>query len=147
MGEFRQARQFGSLGHAGASQHQWCTKAGRQITPTRPRGAHRLEADVGADDQKSRINIEWRLSRTTRLPAEHIRMTIDTARGLGKVFYDRYYRNRRTRVVTQAEMARRAALVVAFVRHVELPVRSILDAGCGLGLMRVPLLRGLPGAR
>jgi predicted TPR repeat methyltransferase len=74
-------------------------------------------------------------------------MTIDTARGLGKAFYDRYYRNRRTRVVTQAEMTRRAALIVAFVQHVELPVRSILDAGCGLGLMRVPLLRGLPRAR
>ena len=40
-------------------------------------------------------------------------MTIDTARGLGKAFYDRYYRNRRTRVVTQAEMTRRAALIVS----------------------------------
>jgi predicted TPR repeat methyltransferase len=74
-------------------------------------------------------------------------MTIDTWHRFGKAFYDRYYRNRRTRVVTKAEMSRRAALIVAFARHVELPVRRILDAGCGLGLMREPLLRGLPGAR
>ena len=55
--------------------------------------------------------------------------------------------NRRTRVVTPAEMARRAELIAAFVRHGELRVRRILDAGCGLGLMRAPLLERLPGAR
>ena len=76
-------------------------------------------------------------------------MTIDSspAGRFGRQFYDRYYRNRRTRVVTPAEMRRRAELIVAFVRHGELRVRRILDAGCGLGLMRAPLLRGLPGAR
>ena len=73
-------------------------------------------------------------------------MTIETSRRFGRDFYDRYYRNRRTRVVTRTEMSRRAALIVAFARHVELPVRRILDAGCGLGWMREPLLRGLPGA-
>ena len=74
-------------------------------------------------------------------------MTIDRSLRFDKGFYDRYYRNRRTRVVTSAEMSRRAALIVAFVRNAELPVRRILDAGCGLGLMRAPLLRGLPGSR
>lgn len=44
-------------------------------------------------------------------------------------------------------MARRADLVAAFVRHAELPVRSILDIGCGLGLMRTQLLRHFPKAR
>ena len=66
-----------------------------------------------------------------------------TAR-FGKQFYDRHYRNRRTRVVTRAEMARRAELIAAFVRHGELRVRRILDAGCGLGLMRAPLLERCP---
>ena len=65
----------------------------------------------------------------------------------GKQFYDRHYRDRRTRVVTPAEMARRAELIAAFVRHGELRVRRILDAGCGLGLMRAPLLERLPGTR
>ena len=44
-------------------------------------------------------------------------------------------------------MARRADLVAAFVRHGQLPVRSILDVGCGLGLMREQLLRHFPRAR
>jgi SAM-dependent methyltransferase len=62
-------------------------------------------------------------------------------------FYRRHYLDRRTRVVTRAEMTRRAELVAAFVRHGELPVRSILDVGCGLGLMRRALLRHFPRAR
>ena len=62
-------------------------------------------------------------------------------------FYRRFYLDPRTRVVTRAEMARRADLVAAFVRHGELKVRSILDLGCGLGLMRAALLRHFPRAR
>jgi SAM-dependent methyltransferase len=62
-------------------------------------------------------------------------------------FYRRFYLDARTRVVTRAEMARRADLVAAFVRHAEYPVRSILDVGCGLGLMRTALLRYFPRAR
>ena len=62
-------------------------------------------------------------------------------------FYRRYYLDPRTRVVTGPEMARRAELIAAFVRHGEFKVRSILDLGCGLGLMRDPLLRQFPRAR
>lgn len=62
-------------------------------------------------------------------------------------FYRRYYLDPRTRVATRAEMARRANLVAAFVKHGEHRVRSILDLGCGLGMMRGPLLRQFPGAR
>jgi len=62
-------------------------------------------------------------------------------------FYRRFYVDPRTRVVTKTEMSRRADLVAAFVRHGELKVRSILDVGCGLGLMRDQLLRHFPKAR
>jgi len=62
-------------------------------------------------------------------------------------FYRRFYLDPRTRVVTRGEMARRADLLAAFVRHGELRVRSILDVGCGLGLMRRPLERHFPKAR
>jgi len=62
-------------------------------------------------------------------------------------FYRRFYLDPRTRVVSRAEMARRADLLAAFLRHGELRVRSILDVGCGLGLMRRPLLRHFPKAR
>jgi SAM-dependent methyltransferase len=62
-------------------------------------------------------------------------------------FYRRFYVDPRTRVVTRAEMVRRADLVAAFVRHGELKPRSILDVGCGLGLMREQLLRHFPRAK
>ncbi len=65
----------------------------------------------------------------------------------GPEFYRRHYFNPRTRVVTRIEMQRRAEHVAAFVRHGELPVRSILDVGCGLGLMRRQLLERFPRAR
>jgi 2-polyprenyl-3-methyl-5-hydroxy-6-metoxy-1,4-benzoquinol methylase len=62
-------------------------------------------------------------------------------------FYRRHYRDPRTRVVTRAEMVRRAEFVAAFMRYAGLRVRSILDVGCGLGLMRKPLLGEYPTAR
>ena len=71
----------------------------------------------------------------------------DPAQRFDAGFYRRFYLDPRTRVVTRAEMARRADLLAAFVRHGELPVRSILDVGCGLGLMRRQLLRHFPKAR
>jgi len=44
-------------------------------------------------------------------------------------------------------MERRGAYIGAFLRHMDLPVRTILDAGCGLGWLRRPLLAKLPRAR
>ena len=73
--------------------------------------------------------------------------TAQPARPFDAGFYRRFYLDQRTRVVTPAEMARRADLVAAFVRHGELPVRRILDVGCGLGLMRDKLQRHFPKAR
>jgi SAM-dependent methyltransferase len=40
-------------------------------------------------------------------------------------------------------MQARAELIAAFVSHIGLPVRRILDAGCGTGLLRPHLLRRL----
>lgn len=61
-------------------------------------------------------------------------------------FYQRFYVNPRTRVTTGEEMARRASAVAALVKQLELPVRRILDAGCGLGLMRTATLEAFAGA-
>jgi SAM-dependent methyltransferase len=61
-------------------------------------------------------------------------------------FYRRFYVDPRTRVTTATEMKNRAEAIAAVVRYLDLPVKRILDAGCGLGLMRKPLLRALPGA-
>ena len=70
-----------------------------------------------------------------------------SAEPFGEAFFRRFYLNPKTRVVTQKEMVRRANLIAAFVQHGELEVRSILDVGCGLGLMRDQLLRHFPKAK
>jgi hypothetical protein len=61
-------------------------------------------------------------------------------------FYRRFYVDPRTRITTAAEMKIRAQAIASVARYLDIPVRRILDAGCGLGLMRKPLLRALPGA-
>ena len=63
-----------------------------------------------------------------------------------RTFYQRFYMNPRTRVTTREEMTRRALLVAASMKYLELPVRRILDAGCGMGWMRAPLLKAFPDA-
>lgn len=43
-------------------------------------------------------------------------------------------------------MKQRSRTIAALVRHLGIPVKRICDAGCGLGLMRTPLLREFPAA-
>jgi SAM-dependent methyltransferase len=64
-----------------------------------------------------------------------------------KAYYQRFYHDPRTAVTSRAEMHDRAALIAACVRYAGLPVKRILDAGCGVGLLRAPLRRLLPQAR
>ncbi len=59
-------------------------------------------------------------------------------------FYSRFYVNPRTRVTTREEMTVRARAVAALATHLDIPVRRILDAGCGLGWMRAPLIKAFP---
>ncbi len=61
-------------------------------------------------------------------------------------YYRRYYYDPRTAVATRAEMRARARLIAAFVGHLGLPVRRILEAGCGTGVLRAQLRRLLPRA-
>lgn len=58
-----------------------------------------------------------------------------------RAYYQRYYRDPRTAVTNREEMRQRARLIAAAVDYIGLPVRRILDAGCGVGLLRAPLLR------
>lgn len=64
-----------------------------------------------------------------------------------RAYYQRFYFNPRTAVTSRAEMTARARLIVGCVDYVGLPVRSILDVGCGIGLLRTPLQRSLRGVR
>jgi SAM-dependent methyltransferase len=64
----------------------------------------------------------------------------------GRDYYQRYYFNPRTAVVSRQEMSARARLIASLTAYAGLPVRRILDAGCGTGLLRGPLRRALPRA-
>jgi SAM-dependent methyltransferase len=61
-------------------------------------------------------------------------------------YYRRYYFDAHTAVVSAREMQARAALIAACVQHADLPVRRILEAGCGTGLLRAALRPLLPRA-
>ena len=61
-------------------------------------------------------------------------------------YYRRYYYDPRTAVTSRQELRARARLIAAFTAHIGLPVRTVLDAGCGTGMLRAPLKRLLPKA-
>lgn len=62
-------------------------------------------------------------------------------------YYRRYYYDPRTAVASRHEMQARATLIAAVTLHAGLPVRRILEAGAGIGLLRTPLRRLLPRAQ
>jgi SAM-dependent methyltransferase len=77
-------------------------------------------------------------------------VSVAAARKAGRfdrAYYQRYYFDPRTAVASRAEMRARARLIAAFAAHAGLPVRRILEAGCGTGLLRAELLRRLPHAQ
>jgi SAM-dependent methyltransferase len=61
-------------------------------------------------------------------------------------YYRRYYRSPRTRVTTPRQIARLGAFVCAYLRHLEVPVRRVLDLGCGLGWWREVIAAQFPRA-
>ena len=64
----------------------------------------------------------------------------------GPDYYRRYYFDPRTAVASRQQMQARARLIAALTAHAGLPVRRILEAGCGTGLLRATLRRLLPRA-
>jgi SAM-dependent methyltransferase len=64
-----------------------------------------------------------------------------------RAYYQRFYYNPRTAVTSRAEMRARARMIGGCLAYVGLPVRHILDVGCGIGLLRAPLLRAFPRAQ
>ena len=64
-----------------------------------------------------------------------------------KQYYQRFYFDTRTAVISKVEMRARAKLIAAYAEHIGLPVRRMLDAGCGIGLLRAPLHRAFPRAQ
>jgi hypothetical protein len=65
----------------------------------------------------------------------------------GPAYFRRFYLDPKTRVTSPREMRTRARLIGAILAQAGIPVRSILDAGCGIGLLRKPFAEVLPRAR
>lgn len=63
-----------------------------------------------------------------------------------KAYYDRFYRNPKTRAVTPAAVRRQATFIAAYLRHLEVPVGRILDMGCGTGMLLRAFGRAFPNA-
>ena len=62
-----------------------------------------------------------------------------------RAYFDKWYR--RGDIGGAARLARKVALAVATAEyHLERPIRSVLDIGCGEGAWRAPLLRLRPKA-
>jgi 2-polyprenyl-3-methyl-5-hydroxy-6-metoxy-1,4-benzoquinol methylase len=68
------------------------------------------------------------------------------ANNFSAAYFKKFYLDSATRVVTPAEMRSRAAIIANALRQCQIPVRRILDAGCGIGLMRRPFKEFLPRA-
>lgn len=61
-------------------------------------------------------------------------------------YYRQFYFDGRSAVTSRAEMRARATLIAGYVQHIGCPVTRMLDAGCGIGLLRAPFKRLLPKA-
>jgi SAM-dependent methyltransferase len=74
-------------------------------------------------------------------------MTTPTApKRYDRAYFDRWYR--RGGIGGTRRLARKVALAVATAEyHLERPLRTVLDIGCGEGPWRAPLLKLRPGAR
>jgi len=62
-------------------------------------------------------------------------------------FFRRYYRDPATRVADAADGERMVALIAAVLGYLRLPVRDVLDVGCGVGRLKAPLRAHFPGIR
>jgi SAM-dependent methyltransferase len=62
-------------------------------------------------------------------------------------YYRRFYGDARSRVADLAAVRRLAAFVAGYLRYLQVPVRSILDVGCGVGHWRQAAAECWPRAR
>jgi SAM-dependent methyltransferase len=86
--------------------------------------------------------------RIRRLSLSHPRHRMQSvpAATFDQAYYQRFYFNKKTRVVDAAHAERLSAFLAAYLRYLRLPVRRVLDMGCGIGLWRELIARNFPGA-
>jgi SAM-dependent methyltransferase len=83
------------------------------------------------------------------MPARRARPRPPAASGarFDRAYYERFYLDPGSRVSDAAAVDTLAALVAAWARYLELPVRHVLDVGCGLGHWRGAVRAHWPRAR
>ncbi|MFT3777818.1 MAG: class I SAM-dependent methyltransferase [Ottowia sp.] len=64
-----------------------------------------------------------------------------------EAYYQRYYFDRKTKVADPQHVQRLGAFVCAYLQYLRVPVRSVLDVGCGIGLWQGIVARHFPQAR
>ena len=52
-----------------------------------------------------------------------------------EAYYKKFYSNEQTRATTPAEQARQAEFIAAYLKYLDVPVRRIVDLGCGMGVL------------
>jgi 2-polyprenyl-3-methyl-5-hydroxy-6-metoxy-1,4-benzoquinol methylase len=62
-------------------------------------------------------------------------------------YYERYYENERTRVASSQDIARLGRFVCSYVDYLDIKVKRVLDAGCGVGLWQNVIASHYPHAR
>lgn len=63
-----------------------------------------------------------------------------------EAYYQKFYRDRRTRVADRKTCALLANFVFSYLEYLRLPVERVLDVGCGTGLWRREVRQRYPGA-
>ena len=71
----------------------------------------------------------------------------DAGERFDAAFYQRYYLDPETRVASRDDAERLGNAFCAQLAYFGVPVRRVLDAGCGLGYLRRPVRRFFPRAR
>ncbi len=64
-----------------------------------------------------------------------------------EAYYRRHYESPRTQAETPQETALRGDFIAAYLRHIDLPVRRIVDLGCGTGRLLNVLKEHFPKAK
>ncbi len=63
-----------------------------------------------------------------------------------EAYYQRYYFDKKTSGVDRGHVERLGAFVCSYLKYLRVPVRRVLDVGCGIGLWRDIIARHFPDA-
>ena len=69
-----------------------------------------------------------------------------SATTVDEAYYQRYYFDKKTSVADPAHMERLGTFVCSYLKYLRVPVRRVLDVGCGVGLWQGIMARHFPDA-